>query len=213
MNYSILRDGQVGNIGKQLKLAREERGWHLNEAAKRTGIKVVYLEALEEEKFQQIPSGLYAKKYLAKYTKVLNISLTEMVNELDPDNNNPFQKKIVSRKQLLSFPKIIRRFFLILIIFLCSLYLFFYFKKMFFPPKITIYYPEKNLITHEQTIIVSGKVAPETDLKINDESIPKDQENNFSQKVSLKKGINQIIIKAKKKYSQEKIIIRQILVE
>ncbi|MFZ4648533.1 MAG: helix-turn-helix domain-containing protein [Patescibacteria group bacterium] len=218
MNYSILRDSKIGNTGQILKETRENLGLKLEEVARKTGIKISYLKSLEEEKYQQIPSGLYAKKYLSKYAKFLKISPERLGLQINNEENltettNPFEKKILSRKQLLSFPKILRRATLALIIFLCLLYLFFYFKKMFLAPNLVIYYPEKNLITEEQTITITGKVAAEADLKINDETIPKDKQNYFSKKISLKKGINYLVIKAKKKYSQEKIIIRQILVK
>ena len=84
---------------------------------------------------------------------------------------------------------------------------------MFFPPRLSIYSPSKDLITNEQNVVISGNVEAESDLQINNETIPKDKGNNFSQNVSLKKGLNRIVIKAKKKYSRENIIVRQILVE
>jgi len=173
MNYSILREVNAsGGVGKQLKNAREALGWRLEEAARKTGIRIIYLRALEEERFQEIPSGLYTKKYIKKYAKALKLS-PEKINQKFENSSSfseiidPFEKKVLSRKQLLSFPKLLRKIALSLVIFLCVLYLLLYFKKMFFPPHLTIYTPEKNLISKEQTIIVSGKVEAEADLKIN----------------------------------------------
>ena len=219
MNYSVLKDtNTTDGPGKQLKTARHALGWRLEDAAKKTSININYLRALEEERYSLLPSGLYAQKYLKKYAKVLKLPLDKLTVSLLENNStdqteNLFGKKILSKKQLLSFPKVLRRLSLAFVIFLCVLYLFLYFKKMFFPPNLTIYSPEPNLISHESSITVAGKVEADSDLKINDETIPKDQQNNFSQTVSLKKGINNIIIKAKKKYSQEKIITRQVLAE
>ena len=219
MNYSTLRDTTIScGIGKQLKTARENLGWRLEDAEKKTRIRVIYLRALEEERFNQIPSGLYAEKYLKKYAKFLKLPVEKICQDFIDSGSSveladPFEKKVLSRKQLISFPKLLRRISLALVLLLCTFYLLIYFKKMFFPPRLTIYSPTENLISKEQTIIVSGNVEAESDLKINDETIPKDKQNNFSQKVSLKKGINNIIIKAKKKYSREKIITRQVLVE
>jgi len=219
MNYSTLRDTTIScGIGKQLKTARENLGWRLEDAEKKTRIRVIYLKALEEERFNQIPSGLYTEKYLKKYAKLLKLPVEKIYQEFKESGPiielaDPFEKKVLSKKQLISFPKLLRRAALVLVILFCTFYLLIYFKKMFFPPRLTIYSPVENLISKEQTIIVSGNVESESDLKINDEIIPKDKQNNFSQKISLKKGINVIIIKAKKKYSREKIITRQVLVE
>ncbi|MCX6795517.1 MAG: helix-turn-helix domain-containing protein [Candidatus Falkowbacteria bacterium] len=219
MHHSVLKDiSNVDGPGLKLKNARENLGWKITDAAKKTGISIAYLKALEEERFDQIPSGLYAAKYFKKYSKALKITLDKdypdfFEGQVANKSQGPFEKKILDRRQLISFPKILRRISLVLVIFLCVLYLLLYFKKMFFPPSLIIYYPEKNLISREQSITVSGRVEAESDLKINDETIPKDKQNNFSQKISLKKGINNITIKAKKKYSREKVITRQILVE
>lgn len=219
MNYSILKDQNAsGGLGEKLTKARERLGWRIEDAAKKTGIKISYLQALEQEQYQQIPGGLYAKKYLKKYAKTLNLS-GEKIDEQFAKNENIlidddlFGKKTLSKKQMLAFPKILRRLSLVLVILLCSLYLLLYFKKMFLPPKLIIYSPEKDLITKERTIIVAGKVESESELKINDEIIPQDKKNNFSQKISLKKGINHLVIKAKKKHSQVMTITRQVLVE
>lgn len=219
MNYSILQDTNVDKgIGPKLKIARESLGWRLEDVEKKTRIRIIYLKALEEEDFTKIPNGLYAKKYLKKYVKILKIQNDDIfknfkeIHDLNLDAN-PFEKKVLSKRQLILFPRLLKRISLALVILLCLLYLMIYFKKMFFPPQLTIYSPTENIITNEQSLIISGNVEAESDIKINDETIAKDKQNNFSQKISLKKGLNNIIIKAKKKYSREKIITRQILVE
>ncbi|MDD3301487.1 MAG: helix-turn-helix domain-containing protein [Patescibacteria group bacterium] len=219
MDHSLLRDINAScGIGKQLKSAREKLGWRLEDAEKKTRIRIIYLKALEEERFNNIPSGLYAEKYLKRYAKLLKLPVEKIYQEFKEngpsfEHSDPFEKKVLSKKQLISFPKLLRRVAFALVILFCVFYLLIYFKKMFFPPRLTIYSPTANFISQEQTVVVSGNVEAESDLTINDEIIPKDKQNNFSQKISLKKGINVIIIKAKKKYSREKIITRQVLVE
>jgi len=219
MDHSLLRDINAScGIGKQLKSAREKLGWRLEDAEKKTRIRIIYLKALEEERFNNIPSGLYAEKYLKRYAKLLKLPVEKIYQEFKEngpsfEHSDPFEKKVLSKKQLISFPKLLRRVAFALVILFCVFYLLIYFKKMFFPPRLTIYSPTTNFISQEQTVVVSGNVEAESDLTINDEIIPKDKQNNFSQKISLKKGINVIIIKAKKKYSREKIITRQVLVE
>ena len=48
---------------------------------------------------------------------------------------------------------------------------------------------------------------------INGETILNTSRGDFSTSINLKKGVNNIVIKAKKKYSGEALILRQILVE
>jgi hypothetical protein len=60
---------------------------------------------------------------------------------------------------------------------------------------------------------VVGETEAEAELKINGEMILSNNNGNFSQTINLKSGLNNIIISTKKKYSQENIIIKQVLVE
>lgn len=207
------------NIGSLLRQARKKAGLRLEDVTKKIGIRSEYLLALEEEKFQKIPAGLYAKNYLKLYLKFLKLPVEKLIkaNEkkiaLYQYEENPFSVKIIRKKQLISFPKIFRNILIALAIIACALYLAYYFKKMFFAPSIHVYEPKENKVSLEQFINVSGRAETETEIRINNELILKDPNNNFSKKVNLKKGLNQIRISGKKKHSRERVIIRQILVE
>ena len=58
-----------------------------------------------------------------------------------------------------------------------------------------------------------GQSETEAEVKINGELILMDEDGNFSKLINLKKGVNPLEISAKKKYSRENLIIRQVLVE
>lgn len=89
----------------------------------------------------------------------------------------------------------------------------FYFQKIISAPKLTIIYPEKNLLTKETAIEIKGQTEKEAEVKINGELILNNNNGNFSQTINLKKGLNTITINAQKKYSKESSVTRQILVE
>jgi|GEM_PF-4191077 len=79
------------------------------------------------------------------------------------------------------------------------------------PPKVTIFSPEDNYITKERIIVIKGNVNEKALIKINDQIINLDNQNNFEEKISLSPGINNIKISASKKISKEYIIFRQII--
>jgi hypothetical protein len=81
------------------------------------------------------------------------------------------------------------------------------------PPNLSIDYPDKNLVTTELIIEVKGKSDPETEIKINNASIMSTKDGSFSQEIKLKQGLNKLTISAKKKYGEESVIQRQVLVE
>ena len=69
------------------------------------------------------------------------------------------------------------------------------------------------MITEDNFVYVIGKTNPKTEVTINKELILKDEDGLFREKVDLKKGVNTIIISGKNKYSQKKIIEKQVLVK
>lgn len=206
------------SIGEELRRLRTFKNLGVDEVAQKLGIRREYLLAMEEENFSQLPAGLYGKNFLKKYADFLKVDqslVAKFLQEATDDRaeNNPFSQKILKKNKFLIFPKIVRNLLLGLGVLICFLYLIFYFKKIILPPDLTVNQPEKNLMIKESSIIVAGKTEKEAEVKINGELILNNNNGNFSQTVNLKKGVNTLTISAKKKYSQENIILRQILVE
>lgn len=205
-------------FGDKLRQMRHSKNLRLEDIAKKISIRAKYLNALEEENFDDLPNGLYQKKFLREYASFLGLSSAELTKQLEENtdnqsNKNPFSQKILKKSKLLIFPKIIRNSLIILGVVVCFLYLIFYFQRIVLAPKLTIIQPDKNMLIKETTIEVSGQTEKEAEVKINGELVLNNNNGLFSQIVNLKKGLNTITIKAKKKYSQERTATRQILVE
>jgi hypothetical protein len=66
-------------------------------------------------------------------------------------------------------------------------------------------------MTENNYVNVLGSVEVETQISINGDSVSLETDGSFIKKIDLKKGINTIIIKAKKKYSKEITIIKQVI--
>lgn len=208
-----------GGLGGRLKAARELRQIPKEVAAKKLRIRIEYLVAMEENRFDRLPAGLYGKNYIKEYGELLKIPADEIKKWLDNnfelvnELNNPFSQKIVRKKEFIVFPKLIRNIFLFLIFTACLFYLASYFKKIVSPPELNIYQPEKNLKITENFIEIKGETESEAEININGETILNNNNGLFSTTINLKRGVNNIIITAKKKYSREASVLRQILVE
>jgi cytoskeletal protein RodZ len=205
-------------IGERLRQARTVLNFSLEHVAKKTGIKKEYLIAMENENFNLLPKGLYGKNFLLKYANFLKINPRELINQESLDNkkennNNPFLKKILGKKNFLVFPKIIRNILLILIILAFFFYLSFYLLKAMELPELIIFSPETDILTHNNTLNISGKTDPDAQLSINGELIILENNGYFSTDISLASGMNRIIIVSQRKYSRENIIERQILLQ
>jgi hypothetical protein len=73
--------------------------------------------------------------------------------------------------------------------------------------------PSENKIVNESNIEIKGWAEDGSEVKINDRGILLDEEGYFYEDINLKSGLNIIELRSKKRYSQERIIVREILVE
>ncbi len=67
------------SIGEKLRLAREARRITIKEVVKDTNISPIYLQALEEEKFDKFPSETYLVGFLRSYAEYLKLDVEGIV--------------------------------------------------------------------------------------------------------------------------------------
>ena len=64
---------RLPSIGEALRSAREAQGKSVEDAAAATRIRPSYLEALEQERFEQLGGNVYAKGFLRSYARFLGV--------------------------------------------------------------------------------------------------------------------------------------------
>ncbi len=69
--------------GKRLRNARERRGWQLATIARDTGIRQVYLEALESNDKSAIPGEAYYRAYIKHYARYLGLKPEFWLEKVD----------------------------------------------------------------------------------------------------------------------------------
>lgn len=205
-------------LGEQLRQRRHLKNWKIETIAQRLNIRPDYLVALETEDFDKLPAGLYGKNFLKEYAIFLGLDPRPALKYWEERNgshptDDPFSQKIVKKNKFIVFPKIVRNTIVVGLVLVCLLYLLFYWRGVIAPPDLIVSQPAQNLVTTDHVIIVSGHTDPEAEVRINNEVILNNNRGDFSQTINLKTGLNNLTITAQKKYSQEKIITREILVE
>ena len=65
--------------GQMLQAAREEKQWSFTHTEEITKIRVRYIQALEEEKYEILPGTTYVKGYLRTYAKQLGLNPDEIM--------------------------------------------------------------------------------------------------------------------------------------
>lgn len=203
------------SLGEKLRQTRSAKDLKVADIAKKINIRAEYLLALEEERWDDLPAGLYGKSFLKEYASFLGLKLHENFSPekqaLAAVPDNPFSQKIVKKNKFIIFPRLIKNILISLAVLVCFLYLIFYLKKIVWAPSLEITNPATNLPWPADVITVTGRTEKEAEVKINGEAVLNNNNGLFSQTINLKKGLNNIIITAKKKYSQEKTVTRQIL--
>ena len=67
------------SLGDYLKTQRQLRNLSLEEVADFTRIKITFLGAIEEDRYDLLPSAVYAKGYVVAYAKYLGLDLNDIV--------------------------------------------------------------------------------------------------------------------------------------
>ena len=68
-------------IGSSLREARERQKLELSQVAGATRIRARYLQAVEDERFDILPGGAYAKGFLRTYADYLGLDAQQFVDE------------------------------------------------------------------------------------------------------------------------------------
>jgi cytoskeleton protein RodZ len=74
---------KMSGIGDYLKQVRQQRGYSLEEANRITNIHIKYLHALENDRFDLLPSPFYAKAFLRTYAKSLGVDTKPLLDHFD----------------------------------------------------------------------------------------------------------------------------------
>ena len=79
----------MDEIGRKLRERRLERGLEIAQVEADTRIRGKYLRALEEERFDVLPGGAYARAFLRDYAEELGLDGQELVDALNARSGPP----------------------------------------------------------------------------------------------------------------------------
>src|SRR5690606_4936080 len=68
--------------GAFLRAWREFRGWTIDQAAWALRIRLVYLEAIEEDRFADLPGSIYVTGFVRSYARLLGVDDGAVVRHL-----------------------------------------------------------------------------------------------------------------------------------
>ncbi|MBN2062637.1 MAG: DUF4115 domain-containing protein [Deltaproteobacteria bacterium] len=113
----INENEKKGGIGILLKEERERKGYSIDEIAKILKIRKQYIDAIEREDWQNLPSPTYIKGFLRSYAKALKIDAEKMFDICK--SNKAFKEEMP--KPLLGPEESKKKIFFVILFLLCIL--------------------------------------------------------------------------------------------
>ena len=83
----------IENFGSYLKHERELRGVPLEEISRITKIHIRFLEALEDNRFDELPGEVFIKGYIRSYANIIGSDADEMLNSYEESIGNKLIEK------------------------------------------------------------------------------------------------------------------------
>jgi len=84
------------SIGARLKREREARGLSVEEAAKETRIQRSYLEAIEQDDFDSLPTGPFLTGFISSYARYLGLPVSDVIKMVPEREEQDFAKLVAS---------------------------------------------------------------------------------------------------------------------
>ena len=189
--------------GSLLKSEREKKHLSIEAAASATKINLEYLIALEDDEFDKFPSSVYAKGFLQNYAKYLGANTDHILALYRRSVGEETKPEVQTSQKPLKQPKFVLTptvviVTIISIVILGALgYLVYQFYNFQKPPLLEIQSPELNSSTEEPEVTVEGTTEQGMFVTINDEPVKVSQTGAFSTIITLSRGSNTIIVKAR----------------
>lgn len=205
-------------VGEILKKARVEKRLDFETIEKDLRIRKKFLQAIEDNTWNKLPSLPYIKGFLRNYSRYLDLKPEEIVAIFrrqfrDGEKDGILPKGLLDplNKPILHFtPQIAVGAVTLLFFFLFFGYLFFQYRIYTSPPQLTIIKPQEGEIVPAGKIEILGKTDNDVVISVNNQKIVVSASGEFSTQLTLSPGINAITIEAVSKYGKKKSITRTI---
>lgn len=219
MEFTRRQIKTVKTLGDILKAGRKKKNVSLDEAEEETKVRLKYLEALEEGRYELLPASVYAVGFLAKYAEFLEIDKEPLVSQFMQERGLERQFAKIAPERKIKEPvfSVTPKFLIILAIVLAVGgilgYIFYSVRQFTLPPNLEIASPSAEEVIKEDQVEIVGKTDEGATLLINNQTVLIDDKGNFRQKVKLNPGLNSFEIKATNQLKKESVKVIKVLAE
>ncbi len=193
-------------VGEVLKKQRESLGKSIKEISLETKIQQRFIEFLEDNKFDEFDSPIYAQGFIKVYSKAINLDeerILAIYRRSQPlPSKNPFVAQRETSTKVVHIgkitPQLIGISVSILFLFVILGYVGYQIYKFQSPSQISIDSPEHETTVTQEIITINGSTDLNSTLFVNDTLVELDTNGNFSHEITLNSGINVVTVTSKK---------------
>lgn len=201
-----------------LKETRERKKLTLFDVEKGTRIRYKFLEAIEADAYEKIPSTAYAKGFVKNYSEFLGLDSKMVLAFFRRQSEDIARSALLPRKTIEdsqhSFWKLTPGKFIGLLFgglfFLFLLYFGLQYMNLQKPPTVSIEKPAPDQIVEERKIEILGKTNPDATVTVNGVSVLVRGDGRFYDQVSLDPGVNTITVVATSRFGKSTTVVRKV---
>lgn len=203
-------------VGQLLQAERIKKEISIEELSRSTKIDTKYIKALEDNRYDLLPSETFTKGFVRNLSLSLCCNPDEYVAVFRRDYKNPHLYKNFPSKKRLSIRTLVRpssqvvSLIIIAVVFL--VYLGFQFRAILIPPPLSVNSPRKNLVT-VSPVTIEGTTSTDSLVTINGDSVVKPDANGYFQVlINLPVGDTSLTIKATNRFSRTNTVSIPIII-
>lgn len=204
-------------VGSILKEARIAKNLTLADVEKVTKIRAKFLNAIEQDAYQLLPSPIYAKGFVKNYGEYLGLESTRVMAFFRRQTDDVKRLSILPNKSEDIGSKGLRitpgRFIALIVgvfIFIFLVYFGLQYKKLYMPPTLTITSPVQESIVKEKKLDILGITNPDATITVNGVSVTVRSDGRFFTQISLDPGVNTITVLATSRFGKTTTILRKV---
>jgi len=208
-------------IGETLKDERNKHRLRLEDLAKKTRIRASYLQALEENRFEDLPATTFVKGYIKTYAHVFGFDHQPLLAMLRRDYKESAKGRLIPREFIKPILKkrarksSVTAVLVVLVAIFLSLfsYVGFQWYNLTKPPKLEVSLPKEQDIVSSK-VVVEGETLQDAIVTVNDQPVALQQDGSFKTEVIVpNEGISLFVIEAKDRRGKVSTVHRSVTVQ
>ncbi len=204
-------------VGSILKEARIAKNLTLTDVEKVTKIRAKFLDAIEQDAYQLLPSPIYAKGFVKNYGEYLGLDSSRVMaffrrQTIDIKRSSllPNKSEDIGSKGLRITPGSFIAFVVGAFILVFLIYFGLQYQKLYMPPTLAVTTPVQESIVKEKKLDILGTTNPDATVIVNGISVTVRSDGNFFTQITVEPGVNTITILATSRYGKTTTVTRKV---